>query len=76
MNGIKQQLLWVKDANSDDNQDILILRDSKKVIVLSRNPGDNSCADCWFLRKGICTNAIIVCGGTYTEDPSAVLEDL
>lgn len=76
MNGIKQQILWVKDANSDKNPDIFILRDSEKVVVLSRKPWEDSCKDCWFLRKGACTNAIVVCRGTYIEDPSAVLEDL
>lgn len=76
MNGIRQQGVWVKDAHSDDNPDILILRGSHKAVVLSRNPWAESCKGCWFLRKGSCTNAITVCTGIYTEDPSAVLEDL
>ena len=76
MTGIKLQSVWVKDTSSDDNPNIFILKDSKKVVVLSRNTEGNGCRDCWFLHKGHCTNAIIVCTGTYTEDPSAVLEDL
>ena len=76
MNGIKIQSIWVKDANSDDNPNVLILRDRKKVVVLSCNPEGDVCRNCWFLRNGHCTNAITVCTGTYTEDPSAVLEDL